>query len=141
LIFAISLHDALPIYSIVVTNAAGGINTDFSPGDLMLIDDHINNMGTNPLIGPNDEDLGVRFPDMSSVYDEEYIQLAERCAKELDLTVKKGVYVGNTGPTYETPAEVNMLRTRGGGAVGMSTVSEVIVAGHANLCVLGISCI
>src|SRR5699024_710705 len=109
----------LGIHSIVVTNAAGGINTDFSPGDLMLIDDHINNMGTNPLIGPNDEDLGVRFPDMSSVYDEEYIQLAERCAKELDLTVKKGVYVGNKGPTYETPAEVKMLRNLRGDDVRM----------------------
>src|SRR5699024_6746391 len=119
----------------------GGINKEFTPGELLLISDHINNMGTNPLIGTNDNKLGVRFPDMSTVYDEEYIQLAERCAMELGLMVKKGVYVGNTGPTYETPAEINMLRTLGGDAVGMSTVPEVIVAGHANLRVLGISCI
>lgn len=139
--FPVRVMKELGIQSIIVTNAAGGINKEFSPGDLMLISDHINNMGTNPLIGPNDNKLGVRFPDMSTVYDEEYIQLAERCAMELGLMVKKGVYVGNTGPTYETPAEINMLRTLGGDAVGMSTVPEVIVAGHANLRVLGISCI
>jgi len=139
--FPVRVMKELGIQSIIVTNAAGGINKEFSPGDLMLISDHINNMGTNPLIGPNDNKLGVRFPDMSTVYDAEYIQLAERCAMELGLIVKKGVYVGNTGPTYETPAEINMLRTLGGDAVGMSTVPEVIVAGHANLRVLGISCI
>lgn len=139
--FPVRVMKELGIHSIIVTNAAGGINKDFSPGDLMIINDHINNMGTNPLIGPNNDELGVRFPDMSRAYDEEYIQLAEHCAEELDLTVKKGVYVGNTGPTYETPAEVKMLRVMGGDAVGMSTVPEVIVAGHANLRVLGISCI
>src|SRR5699024_3813436 len=135
---------ALPIFgikSIIVTNAAGGINKDFQPGDLMLIKDHINNMGTNPLIGPNNEDLGTRFPDMSNAYDKEYIKLAEHCAKEPDLSIQKGVYVANTGPIYETPAEVNMLRTMGGDAVGMSTVPEVVVACHAGLRVLGISCI
>src|SRR5699024_12381941 len=100
--FPIRVMKELGIHSIVVTNAAGGINTDFSPGDLMLIDDHINNMGTNPLIVPNDEDLGVRFPDMSSVYDEQYIHLAERGARDLDLPVKRGLYVGNPGQNYET---------------------------------------
>ena len=139
--FPIRVMKELGIKSIIVTNAAGGINKDFQPGDLMLIKDHINNMGTNPLIGSNNEELGTRFPDMSNAYEKEYIKLAERCAEELDLSVQKGVYVGNTGPTYETPAEVNMLRTMGGDAVGMSTVPEVIVACHAGLKVLGISCI
>ncbi|WP_245835730.1 purine-nucleoside phosphorylase [Virgibacillus ndiopensis] len=139
--FPVRVMKELGIESIIVTNAAGGINKDFNPGDLMLITDHINNMGTNPLIGPNDEDLGVRFPDMSQVYDTSYIKHAENCAHNLGITVQKGVYVGNTGPTYETPAEIRMLRTLGGDAVGMSTVPEVIVSGHAGLKVLGISCI
>lgn len=107
----------------------------------MLITDHINNMGNNPLLGPNDDRLGVRFPDMSQVYNRELLSHAESCANELDLSVQKGVYVGNTGPIYETPAEIKMLRTLGGDAVGMSTVPEVIVAGHAGIRVLGISCI
>lgn len=139
--FPVRVMKQLGIESIIVTNAAGGINEGFNPGDLMLITDHINNMGNNPLIGKNDETLGVRFPDMSQVYDKAYIQLAEYCANELGLNIQKGVYVGNTGPTYETPTEIKMLRTLGGDAVGMSTVPEVIVAGHAGLRVLGISCI
>ncbi|WP_093047344.1 purine-nucleoside phosphorylase [Salipaludibacillus aurantiacus] len=126
---------------LIVTNAAGGINESFEPGNLMIIKDHINMFGTNPLIGPNDESLGVRFPDMSQAYTEELISLAEEAAQKLNLEVTKGVYVGNTGPVYETPAEVRMLRTLGGDAVGMSTVPEVIVARHSNMKVLGISCI
>lgn len=131
----------LGVDSVVVTNAAGGINTKFNPGDLMIITDHINNMGVNPLIGENNDELGVRFPDMSEAYDKKYIILAENCAKEIGVSIQKGVYVGNTGPSYETPAEVKMLRNLGGNAVGMSTVPEVIVARHANMRVLGISCI
>ncbi|ASK63285.1 purine-nucleoside phosphorylase [Virgibacillus phasianinus] len=139
--FPVRVMKELGIESIIVTNAAGGINKGFNPGDLMLITDHINNMGNNPLLGPNDDHLGVRFPDMSKLYNKAFISHAESCANELGLKVQKGVYVGNTGPVYETPAEINMLRTLGGDAVGMSTVPEVIVAGHAGIRVLGISCI
>ncbi|SES81826.1 purine-nucleoside phosphorylase [Oceanobacillus limi] len=139
--FPVRVMKELGIDSIIVTNAAGGINETFEPGNLMVIADHINNMGSNPLIGPNDDQLGARFPDMSKVYDREYIELAVNSAKELGLEIQQGVYVGNTGPVYETPAEVRMLRTLGGDAVGMSTVPEVIVAGHAGIRVLGISCI
>lgn len=139
--FPIRVMKALGVETAIVTNAAGGINENFEAGDLMLITDHINNMGINPLIGENQAALGVRFPDLSEAYDRAYIELAEKCAEELELTVKKGVYVGNTGPSYETPAEVRMLRQLGGDAVGMSTVPEVIVLRHANIRVLGISCI
>lgn len=139
--FPIRVMKQLGIESIIVTNAAGGINKEFNPGDLMIITDHINNMGTNPLIGPNNNELGVRFPDMSKVYDTEYINHAKACADSLNLNVQTGIYVGNTGPVYETPAEVNMLRILGADAVGMSTVPEVTVASHAGIRVLGISCI
>lgn len=139
--FPIRVMKNLGIESIVVTNAAGGINENFQPGDLMLITDHINNMGDNPLIGKNDDELGVRFPDMSQSYDREYIKHAETCASEIGISIQKGVYVGNTGPSYETPAEVRMLKNIGGDAVGMSTVPEVIVSRHAGIRILGISCI
>lgn len=139
--FPVRVMKQLGVETLVVTNAAGGINKKYSPGDLMIIQDHINNTGTNPLIGPNDDDLGTRFPDMSTVYDKEYVEIAEKCAKRIDLPIRKGVYVGNAGPTYETPAEINMFRGAGGDAVGLSTVPEVIVAAHAELKVLGVSCI
>ncbi|API90463.1 purine-nucleoside phosphorylase [Virgibacillus pantothenticus] len=139
--FPIRVFKELGIETLLVTNAAGGINEQFQPGNLMLITDHINNMGVNPLIGRNDDCLGVRFPDMSEVYSKRLIAHAESCAQEIGLSIQKGVYVGNTGPSYETPAEVRMLRTLGGDAVGMSTVPEVIVAAHAGMEVLGISCI
>jgi purine-nucleoside phosphorylase len=139
--FPVRVMKQLGVESLIVTNAAGGINKNFKPGDHMLITDHINNMGDNPLIGDNDEALGARFPDMSQVYDKAHLQLAEFCAKELGLLIQKGVYVGNTGPAYETPVEVSMLRTLGGDAVGMSTVPEATVAVHAGIRVLGISCI
>ncbi|WNF37924.1 purine-nucleoside phosphorylase [Bacillaceae bacterium IKA-2] len=131
----------LGVKSLIVTNAAGGINESFTPGDLMIIKDHINNAGINPLIGPNDSSQGVRFPDMSTAYNKKFIELAKSIASRLNITIKEGVYVGNTGPSYETPAEIRMLRMIGGDAVGMSTVPEVIVARHAGIEVLGISCI
>lgn len=139
--FPVRVMKELGIKQIIVTNAAGGVNETFSPGDLMLISDHINNMGTNPLIGPNEPRMGVRFPDMSEAYSKELRMLARKIAEKINLPIQEGVYVGNTGPTYETPAEVRMLRTIGGDAVGMSTVPEVIVARHAEMKVLGISCI
>src|SRR5690606_1815795 len=126
--------------TLVVTNAAGGVNESFQPGDLMIITDHLN-LGQNPLIGPNDSKLGARSPDMSEAYTKELRTLAKEAANELNISVQEGVYVGMTGPSYETPAEIRMLRTLGGDAVGMSTVPEVIIARHANLKVLGISCI
>ncbi|MBM7569763.1 purine-nucleoside phosphorylase [Aquibacillus albus] len=139
--FPVRVMKQLGVEKLIVTNAAGGINESFEPGDLMIIRDHINNMGTNPLIGRNDEDLGPRFPDMSEAYDRQLIEHAKDCAQVLNLPVQEGVYVGNTGPSYETGAEIKMLRTLGGDVVGMSTVPEVIVANHTGLSVLGITCI
>ncbi len=139
--FPIRVMSALETESLIVTNAAGGVNTDFTPGDLMLIKDHINFFGTNPLIGPNDPKFGPRFPDLSVAYDAEYRSHAEAVAEELDIELKHGVYFGVTGPTYESPAEVKMIRALGGDSVGMSTVPEVIVARHAGIRVVGISAI
>ncbi|MDQ0233585.1 purine-nucleoside phosphorylase [Metabacillus malikii] len=139
--FPVRVMKELGIETLIVTNAAGGINENFEAGDLMLIRDHINNMGTNPLIGRNDERLGVRFPDMSEAYNKDLRTLAIRVAGDLNIKLQEGVYVGNSGPSYETPAEVRALRILGGDAVGMSTVPEVIVARHTGLNVLGISCI
>lgn len=139
--FPVRVMKNLGVEKLFVTNAAGGVNPDFQPGDLMLITDHINNTGQNPLIGPNDDDQGVRFPDLSKAYDPSLQEIASEIAAELDLILRKGVYVWNTGPTYETPTEVKMLQVMGGDAVGMSTVPEVIVARHVGIDVLGISCI
>lgn len=139
--FPVRVMKELGVDTIIVTNAAGGVNTKFSPGDLMLIEDHLNFAFGNPLVGKNFDELGVRFPDMSNAYDKDLIAVAEAVAKEMELKVQKGVYTYMTGPTYETPAEIKMLQYLGGDAVGMSTVSEVIVARHSGLKVLGISCI
>ncbi|PBB05502.1 MULTISPECIES: purine-nucleoside phosphorylase [Salimicrobium] len=139
--FPVRVMKSLGISDLFVTNAAGGINESYEPGQLMIIKDHINQMGDNPLIGPNDDSMGVRFPDMSEAYDRTLIETAQNKADDLGLKVEQGVYVGNTGPVYETAAEIRMLRTLGGDAVGMSTVPEVIAANHAGLRVLGISCI
>lgn len=139
--FPVRVMAALGVDQIIVTNAAGGINKKFNPGDLMIIEDHINLAFNNPLIGPNDNNLGIRFPDMSTAYDKDLIDLAEKIARENNIDIKKGVYTFVTGPTYETPAEINMFNVLGADAVGMSTVPEVIAAIHSNLRVLGISCI
>ena len=131
----------LGIKKLVVTNAAGGINTSYAPGDLMLISDHINFMGVNPLRGPNVEDLGVRFPDMSEAYPESLRKVAKDVAASMNLKLQEGVYLALSGPTYETPAEIRAFRVLGADAVGMSTVPEVIAASHMQIPVLGISCI
>jgi purine-nucleoside phosphorylase len=131
----------LGIKKLIVTNAAGGINTDYVPGDLMLISDHINLMGVNPLRGPNVDDLGVRFPDMSDAYSESLREIAREVAAQLGVKVQEGVYLALSGPTYETPAEIRAFRVLGADAVGMSTAPEVIAMAHMQIPVLGISCI
>jgi purine-nucleoside phosphorylase len=139
--FPVRVLHALGCRLLVVTNAAGGLNREWRAGDLMVISDHINLQATNPLLGPNDERLGPRFPDMSRAYDPELVALAERCALEERIPLRKGVYVAVLGPSYETPAELRMLRLLGADAVGMSTVPEVITARHLGMRVLGISAI
>jgi purine-nucleoside phosphorylase len=131
----------LGIQRLIVTNAAGGVNTSFVPGDLMLISDHINFMGANPLRGPNLDALGVRFPDMSEAYPQSLRSTAKDVASRLGIGVKEGVYLALSGPTYETPAEIRAFRTLGADAVGMSTVPEVIAMSHMGIPALGISCI
>ncbi len=139
--FPVRVLKALGIKALFLTNAAGGVNPDYTPGDLMLIRDHINLIGDNPLRGPNDADLGPRFPDMSEAWDPDIRAAARRVAEAEGIRVREGVYVALSGPTYETPAEVALLRTVGGDAVGMSTVPEAIVARHAGLRVFGVSCV
>lgn len=132
----------LGISSLIVTNAAGGVHPDFLPGDVMLITDHINLVGMaglNPLMGPNLDEIGPRFPDMSQPYDRAYCDLARKVAREKGITLREGVYVGLSGPSFESPADLRFLRTAGADAVGMSTVPEVIVARHGNMRVLGLS--
>ena len=137
----IRVMKALGIEALILTNAAGGVNERYAVGDLMLISDHINLAGQNPLTGPNIDTLGVRFPDMTAAYDPEYRELAKGIARKLGFYVREGVYAQMSGPSFETPAEIRMLRFLGADAVGMSTVPEAIVAAHAGLRVLGISCI
>ncbi|MBR3906155.1 MAG: purine-nucleoside phosphorylase, partial [Clostridia bacterium] len=130
----------LGVKKLIVTNAAGAVNTAFYPGDLMLITDFINLSGMNPLIGKNLSEFGPRFPDMSNAFDKELRKLALDCANDMGLKLQQGVYTWMSGPCYETPAEIRMVRTLGGDAVGMSTVPETIVANHSGIKVLGISC-
>ena len=129
------------VKSVVLTNAAGGINEKYRPGDLVLISDHINLLGTNPLTGPNDDLLGPRFPDMSEAYSKEYREIAKRAGHELGIVLDEGVYAATPGPSYETPAEIRYMRTIGADLVGMSTVPEAIVANHRGMKVLAISCV
>ncbi|WP_336786830.1 purine-nucleoside phosphorylase [Paenibacillus sp. MMO-177] len=139
--FPVRVMKALGVATLLVTNAAGGVNLDYEAGNLMLISDHLNMTGKNPLIGPNDNELGVRFPDMSEAYSKRLRAIARETAVKQGLKLQEGVYAGLLGPTYETPAEIRMLRVLGADAVGMSTVAEVIAARHSGIEVLGISCI
>ncbi len=139
--YPIRVMQELGVSKLLVTNSAGGVNKEFTPGELMIIKDHINLMGSNPLMGKNEDDFGTRFPDMSEAYNKELIKKAIEVASSLGIRLQEGVYAGVTGPSYETPSEVRYLRTIGVDAVGMSTVPEVIVANHGGMKVLGISCI
>ena len=140
-VLPIKILKKLGVKKLIVTNAAGAVNKSFAPGDLMVITDHINLMGTNPLIGENDESLGTRFPDMSEVYKKYLVETAFNAATEIGIKVQKGIYAATTGPSYETPAEINMLRVLGADAAGMSTVPEAIFANYCGIDVLGISCL
>jgi purine-nucleoside phosphorylase len=139
--FPIRVIGRLGIRQLILTNAAGGVNTAFERGALMVIDDHINLTGTNPLVGPNDDRFGPRFPDMTEVYSARLRKMADAAATARGIDVVHGVYLANSGPSYETPAEIRMYRTLGADAIGMSTVVEAIVARHMGIEVLGISCI
>jgi purine-nucleoside phosphorylase len=139
--FAVRVLGLLGVKTLILTNAAGGVNTSFSQGALMVIDDHINLTGGNPLVGANDDRFGPRFPDMTDVYSHRLRAVADRAAKALDLKLPHGIYAALLGPSYETPAEIRYLRTIGADAVGMSTVPEAIAARHMGIKVLGISCI
>lgn len=139
--FGVRALGLVGVKTLVLTNAAGGINTGFSPGTLMVIDDHVNLTGNNPLVGENDERFGARFPDMSEVYSLRLRRMADEVGRAEGLSLRHGVYAAVLGPSYETPAEIRYLRTIGADAVGMSTAAEAIAARHMGLEVLGISCI
>jgi len=139
--FAVRALGVLGVKTLILTNAAGGINTSFAAGALMVIDDHINLIGMNPLVGSNDDRFGPRFPDMTDVYSPRLRKLADEAGRERGLVLPHGVYVALLGPSYETPAEIRYLRTIGADAVGMSTVPEALAARHMGIEVLGISCI
>lgn len=140
-VFPVKVLKKLGIETLIITNAAGGVNPAFNPSDLMVITDHINYMGVNPLIGSNDDSMGERFPDMSEVYSSEYINLVKKVGRKLGIDLQEGVYMALSGPSYETPAEVRMARIIGADAVGMSTVPEAITASWAGIKVIGLSCI
>ena len=140
-VFGIRELRKMGVESVILTNAAGGINEQFHAGKLVLISDHINLLGQNPLTGPNDDTLGPRFPDMSEAYSKSYREIARAAAKEMDLELPEGVYAAVPGPSYETPAEIRYMRTIGADLVGMSTIPETIAANHMGMKVLGISCV
>lgn len=139
--FPIRVMQELGVRTLILSNAAGGLNPGFNSGDIMLIGDHINLTGANPLVGPNDDRWGIRFPDMSNAYDSKLAATAEEIARATGIALRKGVYVGLKGPSLETPAEIRFLRTIGADAVGLSTVQEVIAAVHGGMRVLGFSTI
>ena len=139
--FPVRVLARLGVRAVVLTNAAGGVRLSFRPGDLMLMTDHINGLGTNPLMGPNEEALGPRFPDMSAVYDPVLRKIVRSTAAKLKIPLRQGVYIGLHGPSYETPAEIRAVRRLGADAVGMSTVPEAIALRHAGVRVVGISTI
>jgi purine-nucleoside phosphorylase len=139
--FPIRVLKSLGVRTLILTNAAGSLNTELTPGSLMVISDHINLMGVNPLIGRNDERFGPRFPDLTSTYDPDLQSIVIEEANGLNIDMRRGVYAALTGPSYETPSEIHMVRTLGADAVGMSTVPEAIVARHMDMQVIGISCI
>ncbi len=140
-VFGVRTLGMLDVESFVLTNAAGGVNPSYKPGQLVLISDHINLMGQNPLTGPNDEALGPRFPDMSEAYSKRYREMAREAGREMGLELAEGVYAALPGPNYETPAEIRYLRAIGADLVGMSTVPETLAANHMGFKVLGISCV
>ena len=140
-VFATRVMGRIGVRRLILTNAAGGINTGFAQGALMIIDDHINMLGSNPLIGMNDDRFGTRFPDMSEVYSARLRRIADDAARAKGVPVSHGIYIAVHGPSYETPAEIRFFRTIGADAVGMSTVPEAIAARHMGIEVLGISCI
>src|ERR687886_2340890 len=139
--FPVRVLGLLGIKALVLTNAAGGLNNSLRQGSLMLISDHLNLMGANPLRGPNDARFGPRFPDLTDVYDREFQEIAVREAQAMNLELRRGIYAALSGPSYETPAEIRMLRALGADAIGMSTVPEAVVARQMSLRVLGLSCI
>jgi len=140
-VYGVRVLGKLGVRGLVLTNAAGGINLSYEPGSLVLISDHINLQGSNPLVGPNDDSLGPRFPDMTDAYSQRYRMIAREVAADLGLHLKEGVYAAVLGPSYETPAEIRYLRAIGADLVGMSTVAECIAANHMGIQVLGVSCI
>lgn len=140
-VYPIKVMKKLGVKTLILTNAAGGVNPAFNPSDLMVITDHINFMGVNPLMGQNDDSLGERFPDMSSAYTPSLVDFTKKIAAKLSIDIQEGVYVAFSGPSYETAAEVRMARAMGADAVGMSTVPEAIIASWAKMDLIGISCI
>jgi purine-nucleoside phosphorylase len=140
-VFPVRVLARLGVKILILTNAGGSVNVNYKPGELMVIEDHINYMGTNPLLGPNEDELGPRFFDMTEPYDARLREIAEKACWKAGVPVRKGIYIAFTGPSYETPAEIKMARTMGADAVGMSTVPEVIAARHMGLRVLGLSCL
>jgi purine-nucleoside phosphorylase len=139
--FPVRVFARMGVKAVVLTNAAGGVNLNYSAGALVAIRDHINLQGVNPLIGPNDDRFGVRFPDMTQAYDPEFRKFVAEAGKKLNMNLHEGVYLALSGPNYETPAEIHSFRTLGADLVGMSTVPEVLAARHAGIRVLGISCV